>query len=94
LPDVGVGSHAQHRLHVALLLHHRHQPDDCGIVFASFSGNQSPLRPLDALASCRSGGQEIWWPVDEATEAGALQVLPSHIARRATATQVSGVEIP
>ena len=46
------------------LLHHRHEPDVCGVVVASFKGHDSPLRHRPALASCRSGGREIWWPVD------------------------------
>jgi uncharacterized membrane protein YraQ (UPF0718 family) len=25
------------------LLHHRHEPDECGVVFASFKGHHSPL---------------------------------------------------
>jgi hypothetical protein len=35
------------------LLHHRHGPDDCGVVFAAFRGFVSPLRRGAALASCR-----------------------------------------
>ncbi len=35
------------------LLHHRHEPHECGLVFASFKGHRSPLavapdRALDA----------------------------------------------
>ena len=36
------------RPHAALmaryLLHHRHEPEECGVVFASFKGHHSPLR--------------------------------------------------
>ena len=38
------------------LLHHRHEPDERGVVFASFNGHRSPLRHRPALASCCSGG--------------------------------------
>jgi len=44
------------------LSHHRQQPPECGIVFASFKGNVGPLRHRTTLASCppadtRSGGR-------------------------------------
>jgi putative drug exporter of the RND superfamily len=55
------------------LLHHHHEPHECGVVFASFKGHQSPLRHRPALASCRSGGHAIWWTVEAATEENALQ---------------------
>jgi hypothetical protein len=76
------------------LLHHRHDPHECGVVFASFKGHQSPLRHKPTLASCRSGGHEIWWTVDAPTESEALELLPSYVARRTTATTVSEVDIP
>jgi hypothetical protein len=76
------------------LLHHRHDPSECGVVFASFKGHASPLRRRPTLASCRSGGHEIWWPVDGATEADALGLLPFYVAERTTATSVSEVDIP
>ena len=76
------------------LLHHHHDPDECGVVFASFKGYNSPLRSLPTLATCRSGGHEIWWTVEAATEAEALAQLPFYVAERATATSVSEVEIP
>jgi hypothetical protein len=52
------------------LLHHRHQPGECGVVFASFKGHHSPLRHQATLASCRSGGHAIWWTVMRATYRG------------------------
>jgi len=76
------------------LLQHRHDSDECGIVFASFKGHQSPLRHQATLASCRSGGHAIWWTVDAATEEEALRLLPSYIADRTTVARVSEVEIP
>ena len=76
------------------LLHHCHQPHECGIVFASFKGNASPLRRRATLASCLSGGHEIWWTVEAETEADALRLLPCYVAQRTTVTRVSEVEIP
>ena len=76
------------------LLHHHHEPHECGTVFASFKGHQSPLRHQSTLASCRSGGHAIWWTVETATEEDALRLLPFYVAERTTATRVSEVEIP
>jgi hypothetical protein len=76
------------------VLHHRHEPDECGVVFASFQGHDSPLRHQAAVASCRSGGHAIWWTVQAASEADALALLPFYVAERTTATSVSAVEIP
>lgn len=76
------------------LLHHRHEARECGVVFASFQGHDSPLRHRAALASCRSGGHAIWWTVDAASEAEALALLPSYVADRTTTAQVSDVDIP
>jgi hypothetical protein len=76
------------------LLHHRHEPDECGVVFASFKGHDSPLRHQATLASCRSGGHAIWWTVDAASEEVALRLLPSYIAERTSVARVSEVDIP
>ena len=76
------------------LLHHRHEPDECGVVFVSFKGHDSPLRHQPTLTSCRSGGHAIWWTVEAATEEDALLLLPSYVADRTTATRVSEVDIP
>jgi hypothetical protein len=76
------------------LLHHRHEPDECGVVFASFKGHRSPLRHQPTLASCRSGGHAIWWTVEAETETDALGLLPVYVADRTTATGVSEVQIP
>ena len=76
------------------LLHHRHEPDECGVVFTSFKGHQSPLRHQTTLASCRSGGHEIWWTVDAGSEEDALRLLPFYVAERTTITRVSEVQIP
>jgi hypothetical protein len=76
------------------LLHHSHEPQECGVVFASFKGHQSPLRHQSTLASCRSGGHEIWWTVEANDEEDALALLPPYVAARTTATPVSEVPIP
>ena len=76
------------------VLHHRHAPDECGVVFASFKGHDSALRHHAALASCRSGGHEIWWTIDAVTEEDALRQLPFYVAERTTITPVSEVQIP
>jgi hypothetical protein len=76
------------------VLHHRHQAHECGVVFASFRGHNSPLRHKPTLASCRSGGHTIWWTVEAASEVEALALLPVYVAERTTATSVSAVDIP
>jgi hypothetical protein len=76
------------------LLHHHHEPDECGVVFAAFRGFQSPLRHQVTLASCQSGGHSIWWTVAAANEKGALALLPYYVAERTAATPVSEVQIP
>ena len=76
------------------LLHHHHEPHECGVVFASFKGHESPLRHRPTLASCRSGGHAIWWTVETATEEDALGLLPRYVAERTTVSRVTEVEIP
>jgi len=76
------------------LLHHRHEPDECGVAFTSFKGHNSPLRHRPTLASCRTGGHEIWWTVEADSEDDALALLPFYVAARTTITRVSEVQIP
>ena len=76
------------------LLHHRHEPQECGVVFASFKGHESPLRHQATLGSCRSGGHAIWWTVEAESEADALRQLPYFVAARPTVTRVCEVQIP
>ena len=76
------------------VLHHRHDPHECGVVFAAFKGHESPLRRQATLASCRSGGHSIWWTVDAASERHALGLLPFYVAQRTTVAEVNEVEIP
>jgi hypothetical protein len=76
------------------LIHHHHEPHECGVVFAAFRGHESPLRHQAALASCAYGGHAIWWAVEAMGEAEALGLLPFYVAQRATATRVGEVDIP
>ena len=76
------------------LLEHRHEPRECGVVFAAFKGHESPLRHRPTLASCRSGGHAIWWTVDAESEGDALRLLPNYVAQRTTVSRVSEIEIP
>jgi hypothetical protein len=76
------------------LLQHRHEPAECGVVFASFKGHSSALRHRTTLASCRSGGHAIWWTVEAATEEDARGLLPFYVAERTTVSRVSQVHIP
>ena len=85
---------AQARFMAHYLLHHCHEPNECGVVFVSFKGHDSPLRHQPTVASCRSGGHAIWWTVESASEDEALGLLPPYVAERTTATRVSEVEIP
>jgi hypothetical protein len=76
------------------VLSHRHDPKECGVVFASFRGHESPLRHQPTLASCRTGGHAIWWTVEAESEEEALALLPFYVAIRTSATSVNEVEIP
>ena len=76
------------------LLQHQHGADECGVVFNSFKGHSSPLRHQRTLTSCRSGGHQVWWTVDAASERDVLRLLPHYVAERTTVTRVSEVEIP
>jgi hypothetical protein len=76
------------------LVHHRHDAAECGIAFASFRGLASPVRHRPALASCHSGGHEIWWSVEADGEHAALAQLPFYVAERSVAVRVERVEIP
>ena len=76
------------------LIHHRHEPQECGVVFAAFKGHDSALRHRLTLASCPFGEHAIWWRVEARGESEALALLPFYVAQRSTATRVREVEIP
>jgi hypothetical protein len=93
-PDVGAGRPRQARFVATFMLQHRHEPQECGAVFASFKDVESPLRRQSVLASCRSGGHAIWWSVEAASEGDALGFLPYFVAERTNVSSVHPVEIP
>jgi hypothetical protein len=76
------------------LVHHHHEPRECGIAFAAFRGHDSALRRRPAVASCAFGGHAIWWEVEAASERDARGLLPYFVARRSTVTRVTDVVIP
>ena len=76
------------------LLHHHHEADQCGVAYAAFKGETSPLRHKPAVASCVAGGHEMWWVVEAGSPAEALAQLPHFLATRATATPITEVQIP
>src|SRR4051794_41972646 len=76
------------------LLQHRHASKDCGAVFASFMGYDSPLRHGATIGSCRSGGHELWWTVEAGSEGGGLALLPPYGAGRPKATKGRGGGVP
>jgi hypothetical protein len=76
------------------LLQHRHLAHECGTVFASFTGHDSPLRHTPATASCLYGGHEIWWEVTAPSQQAALALLPFYVATRTAVVPVAAVEIP
>jgi hypothetical protein len=78
----------------SFLLHHRHEPEKCGVAFAAFKGHPSPLRHGATFASCAAGGHEIWWVVEAASEAQALALLPHYVAQRSTVSAIRRVRIP
>jgi hypothetical protein len=78
----------------SFLLHHRHDPAKCGVAFAAFKGDRSPLRHTTTLASCAAGGHDVWWVVEAESGAAALALLPHYVAERCEVVQVREVRIP
>jgi hypothetical protein len=76
------------------LIHHSHEPSECGAVFAAFKGHGTPLRHQATIASCEFGGHAIWWTVEAGSESGALELLPYFVAQRSTVTRIREVDIP
>ena len=76
------------------LLHHRHAPEECGVAFAAFKGHVSPLRHTATVASCVTGGHDVWWLVDASGREEALAQLPHFVAERSTATEIREVITP
>jgi hypothetical protein len=78
----------------SFLIHHRHDPEKCGVAFAAFKGDQSPLRRTTTFASCASGGHEVWWFVEAESGAAARAMLPHYLAERCEVVPVREVRIP
>ena len=76
------------------LLHHHHEPPECGPAFAAWKGFDSPLRRHLTFGSCLQGGHSIWWNVAAASETEALGLLPAYVADRTTVIAVNEVAIP
>jgi hypothetical protein len=76
------------------LLQHRHTAAECATAFAAWNGFKSPLRGRFAHSTCLVGGHAVWWIVEAADRESALSLLPSFVARRASATEVREVRIP
>ena len=88
-PDVGRSRRASGSLVARYLLHHRHEPHECGVVVRVVQGHESPLRRQAALASCRSGGHAIWWTVEAAIRGRGTRAAPvlrrrAHHGRKAS----------
>jgi hypothetical protein len=93
-PDVAERARGDSADMPCFLIQHHHEAAECGAVFASFKGHETPLRRHATLASCCFGGHAIWWRVEAASAAEALALLPTYVAARATATRVGSVQIP
>ena len=76
------------------LLHHRHEPAECGVAFAAWKGHDSPLRGRETFGTCRAGGHEIWWLVDAGSAEDALEQLPYFLAQRTTVAPITAIAIP
>jgi hypothetical protein len=76
------------------LLHHRHEPAECGPAFAAWKGFDSPLRHHVAVGSCLQGDHSVWWEVQASGADEALSLLPPYVAERTTVLPVSEVAIP
>ena len=63
-------------------------------MFAAWQGFASPLRHRVTVASCASGGHEIWWDVEAGSAEEALRDLPRYVAERTNAIRVGEIEIP
>jgi hypothetical protein len=76
------------------LLHHRHDPRECGAAYAAWRGFSSDLRRRSAASNCLFGGHAIWWRVEAADAHAALALLPPYVADRTSVTEIRLVTIP
>jgi hypothetical protein len=76
------------------LLCHRHEPRECRVAFAAWSGFPSPLRHRPALGTCALGGHDLWWTVEAEDPGAALAQLPEYVADRTEVVLIDEVPIP
>lgn len=76
------------------MLSHRHDPQECGVVFASFKAFTSPIRGTPVRASCDFGTHRIWWEVEAPSEDAALEQLPRYVAERTHALRIRAMRTP
>ena len=75
------------------VLAHAHDHAECQIAYAAWRGYESPLRGLEAMASCANGEHRMYWTVDADTASDALLQLPPYLAARTRASEVQPVTI-
>jgi hypothetical protein len=75
------------------VLAHTHDQAECQVIYAAWRGYDSPLRGLDAMASCANGDHRIYWTVEACNAREALQQLPPYLAERTHASEVHRVPI-
>lgn len=75
------------------VLAHAHDSSECHIVYAAWRGYESPLRGLEAMASCANGDHRVYWTVDAASAGDALRQLPPYLAARTEVSEVQPVTI-
>jgi hypothetical protein len=75
-------------------LRHRHEVQECRVVFAAWRGFSSPLRHRPTTGTCALGGHELWWEVETTDDEAALALLPPYVAERTRAVEVGDILIP
>jgi Cu+-exporting ATPase len=70
------------------LIHHRHEPHECGVAFAAFRGHESPLRHRAALAAADLG-LSIGTGTDVAIEASDLTLVSGDLRAAVEAIRLS-----
>ena len=76
------------------LLHHLHEADECGVVFATLPRHDRTHQRPPNIPTSRTGGHAIWWRVEADSKDDALALLPFFVSVRTTVTKVSEVTIP
>jgi hypothetical protein len=73
---------------------HRHEPEECAVVYAAWKGFDSPLRGHTTTSTCRWGDHQIWWDLETVDQDEAMSYLPRYVADRAVALRIGEVDIP